>query len=83
VDKHTVREFNSNVSLFCDHVIVSVCVCVCVIVVALSRVRSLSGLYLQSPFDPASVRADPAVTHFYDQLAAERASNGNKHTSRA
>jgi hypothetical protein len=29
------------------------------------------------------VRADPTVTQFYDQLAAERASNGNNHASRA
>jgi ATP-dependent DNA helicase PIF1 len=40
--------------------------------VALSRVRSLGGLYVYK-FDPRKIRCHPAVVEFYDNLAAKRA----------
>jgi ATP-dependent DNA helicase PIF1 len=40
--------------------------------VALSRVRSLGGLYVHK-FDPRKIRCHPAVAAFYDGLAAKRA----------
>ena len=39
--------------------------------VALSRVRSLGGLYVYK-FDPRKIRCHPAVAAFYDGLAAKR-----------
>jgi ATP-dependent DNA helicase PIF1 len=35
--------------------------------VALSRIRSLDGLYL-SGFDPSRVKANPKVKEFYDRI---------------
>lgn len=39
--------------------------------VALSRIKSLSGLYLTS-FDPRSIYVNPAVRTFYDRLAQQQ-----------
>ena len=46
--------------------------------VALSRVKSLAGLWLRTPLDPRTVKAHPAVLKFY---GVDRASLGAKDRS--
>jgi ATP-dependent DNA helicase PIF1 len=46
--------------------------------VALSRAKSLSGLFLTSPFDPACIKAHPLVVEFYDKRFPKKATTPEK-----
>jgi hypothetical protein len=50
--------------------------CLFSVAVAISRVRSLAGLSMSHPLQPAQVRAHPVVVRFYDQLAGQGSNTG-------